>query len=202
MQRGFVLALAAALSACAPAPVEMPAAQAAEVLNLFAAGRGPADVCSADGRAVLRGAVRAYAHEMNRSGVDWPIVPGAVGETANVTAMDVSVMIAFAAGFVKTSDFRHPARGFMTQLTLAEWPEIQDMRRAARNACQEVAALQQAAAAFVVESTRYSQMTSRERNGASEADRLRRQSLRMQRAQTRMQETAAVVQARMQERNL
>ena len=79
MKRGLVLALAAALSACAPAPVHMPAAQAAEVLNLFSAGRGPANVCSADGRALLRGAVRAYSREMNRSGVAWP------GTEANTT---------------------------------------------------------------------------------------------------------------------
>src|SRR5512134_1117443 len=54
MKRGLILAFAAALSACAPAPVQMPAAQASEVLNLFAVGRGPANLCSADGRALLR----------------------------------------------------------------------------------------------------------------------------------------------------
>lgn len=200
MKRGIAFALVAALSACAPAPVQMPAAQASEVLNLFATGRGPANVCSADGRALLRGAVRAYSREMNRSGVVWPSV--ASGERSEITNVDVSVMIAFAAGFVKASDFHGPPRLFMNQLALSEWPEIRSIRLAARDACEEVVALQQAAAVFVVESTRYREMTSRDRHGRGDAERLRRQSVRMQRAQERMRDSAAVVQARMQEHQL
>jgi hypothetical protein len=197
MKRGLVLALAAALSACAPAPVQMPAAQASEVLNLFAAGRGPANLCSADGRALLRGAVRAYSREMERSGVAWPMMPGAGGETQPVTHVDVSVVIAFAAGFVKANDFRGAPRMLLSQITLSQWPEIQAMRAAAHDACGEVAALQQAAAAFVLERTRYEQMTERSRNGRGPMERLRRQSVRVQRAHERMQDVAAIVAARM-----
>jgi hypothetical protein len=200
MQRGFVLALAAALCACAPSPVQMPAAQAAEVLNLFAAGRGPADICSPDGRAVLRGAVRAYGREMQEAGVAWPAIPGVHGEAQNVTAVDVSVMVAFAAGFVKTGDFQQPARRFMTGLTFAQWPEIQSMRMAAREACDDVAKLQQAAARVVIEQTRLANMVrSAERNnrGVETVNRLRRQSAMLDRAKARMEEQAAIVQARM-----
>lgn len=193
MKRGLILAFAAALSACAPAPAQMPAAQASEVLNLFAVGRGPANLCSADGRALLRGAVRAYSREMERSGVVWPTMPQS-GETQQVNHVDVSVVIAFAAGFVKANDFRGGPRLLMSQLTLTQWPEIRAMRAAARDACGEVAALQQAAATFVLESTRYEQMTGSSR-GATE--RLRRQSVRMQRAQQHMQDIAAVVEARL-----
>lgn len=202
MKRGLVLALAAALTACAPAPVQMPAAQASEVLNLFAAGRGPANVCSADGRALLRGAVRAYSREMTRSGVAWPALPTETGEAQNLTHVDVSVMIAFAGGFVKAGDFHGAPRFLMNQLALAQWPEIRSIRLAARDACEEVVALQQAAAAFVLESTRYREMTSRHRSGRGDAERLRRQSVRMQRAEERMRDSAAVVQARMAEHTL
>lgn len=197
MKRGLVLALAVALSACAPAPTQMPAAQASEVLNLFAVGRGPANLCSADGRALLRGAVRAYSREMQRSGVAWPMMPDG-GETQQVNHVDVSVVIAFAAGFVKANDFRGAPRLLMTQLTLSQWPEIQAMRAAARDACREVAALQQAAAAFVLESTRYEQMTHSTRSGRGPLERLRRQSVRVQRAEERMRDVAAIVQARME----
>ncbi len=196
MKRGLVLALAAALSACAPAPAQMPAAQASEVLNLFAVGRGPANLCSADGRALLRGAVRAYSREMERSGVAWPMMPNG-GQTQQLTHVDVSVVIAFAAGFVKANDFRGGPRMLMSQLTLSQWPEIRAMRAAAHEACGDVAALQQAAATFVLESTRYEQMTQTPRTGRGPIERLRRQSVRMQRAHERMQETAAVVKARM-----
>lgn len=200
MKRGLAFVLVAALSACAPAPVQMPAAEAAEVLNLFATGRGPASVCSADGRAQLRGAVRAYSREMTVAGVDWPMTPGANG--GNVTNVDVSVMIAFAAGFVKASDFSGAPRRMLHQLAFSQWPEIHSIRVAAREACAEVVALQQAAANFVMENSRYQEMTSRDRSGRGDAERLRRQSVRLQRAHERMQETAAVVQARMAENEL
>ncbi|MGQ0533541.1 MAG: hypothetical protein ACT4OF_12760 [Caulobacteraceae bacterium] len=201
-QRGFVLALAAAVCACTPASGQMPAAQASEVLNLFAAGRGPANVCSPDGRSLLRAAVRAYSAEMQRSGVAWPTIRGASGETEQVTHVDVSVMIAFAAGFVKASDFRGAARLFMDQLTLGQWPEIRSMRLAAREACEEVVALQQAAANYVLETARYQEMTARARDGRGRGERLRRQTVRLQRAEARMQETAAAVEARMAEDRL
>lgn len=202
MKRGRALALAAALCACAPAPVQMPAARASEVLSLFATGRGPANVCSSDGRALLRGAVQSYSREMTRSGVAWPLVPTQSGDAQNLTNVDISVMIAFAAGFVKASDFHGQPRLLLNQLALTQWPEIRSIRLAARDACEEVVALQQAAAVFVIESTRYREMTSRERSGRGDAERLRRQSVRLQRAQDRMQETAAVVQARMAEHDL
>lgn len=192
------MALAAAACACAPAPVEMPAAQASEVLNLFAAGGGPANVCSADGRALLRGAVRAYAREMSQAGVAWPVVPGVRGEAENVTAVDASVTIAFAAGFVTTGDLPFPARRAMAELTFDEWPEIRRMRAAARVACEDVVALQRAAARFVVERARLAEMAGRGERAES-AERLHRQSVRVARAEEQMRDRAAIVQARMDE---
>lgn len=200
MKRGLAFALVAALSACAPSPVQMPAARASEVLNLFAAGAGPANICSRDGRLLLRGAVQAYSREMQRSGVSWPVIPGNAAETDNITSVDISVMIAFAAGFVETSDFQHPARGMLAHLTFLQWPEIQSIRGAARVACDEVQGLQQAASRFVIEQSRLAQMTrnAHARNqGRETAERLRRQSVRVQRAQEQMQEMAAMVEARM-----
>jgi hypothetical protein len=169
----------------------MPAAEAAEVLNLFAVGQGPAGICSADGRALLRSAVRAYSREMQRSGVDWPVIPGASAGSQQATQVDSSVMIAFAAGFVKASDLRGAPRILLNQLGLEHWPELRDMRAAANEACEEVAALQRAAADFVLENARYEQMTD-----LSNGEWLRRQSLRLQRAQLRMQEMAALLEAR------
>jgi hypothetical protein len=195
MRSGLGFALAAALCACAPTPVRMPAAQAAEVLSLFAAGAGPANICSSDGRALLRGAVQAYSREMAQAGVAWPAIPRGSEETETVTSVDISVMIAFAAGFVETGDFQAQARGMLTHLTINQWPEIQSMRDAASVACTDVQALQQAASGFVVEQSRMAQMVHAAR--ARDAERLRRQSVRLQRAQTRMQEAAAVVAARM-----
>lgn len=197
MRRGLALALAAALCACAPLPSQMPAAQASEVLNLFAAGQGPANICSANGRALLRGAVRAYSREMSVAGVAWPVVSNAAGQ--NVTNVDASVMIAFAAGFVKAGDFHGAQRRMLSQLTFANWPEIRSISAAAQDTCEEVVALQQAAASFVMESTRFREMSSVQRGNT---ENMRRQTVRLQRAQERMQDTAAVMQARMAEHAL
>lgn len=192
-----VLALTAA--ACAPQPVRMPAAEASELLARFAAGSGRADVCTTEGRAVLRGAVRAYGAEMRANGVAWPMIPAFGGDPDAVSAVDVSVLIATAAGFVETSDFQGPARGMVSHLQFAQWPEIRGMRTAAGVACDEVMALQQAAARFVVESERFREMAEgAQRGGAALAERLQRQSDRVERAQAQMQTMAAEVQARMQ----
>lgn len=202
MNRGFVFALAAALSACAPAPVQMPAAQASEVLNLFSSGRGPANVCTPDGRALLRGAVRAYGREMGRSGVPWPVIPGVSGEAEDITHVEISVLISYAAGFVYTTDFPPATRRLMSHLTFSQLPEISSLRRAARVACGDVQALQQAAARYFLEQARMEQMMrsaqSRGR-GAETADRLRRQSNRLERARADLEMYAEIVEQRMEE---
>ncbi len=177
----------------------MPAAEASELLARFAAGSGRADVCTTEGRAVLRGAVRAYGAEMSANGVAWPMIPSFGGDPDAVSAVDVSVLIATAAGFVEASDFHGPARGMVNHLAFAQWPEIRGMREAARVACDEVVELQQAAARFVMESERFRELAERaqHRGGAALAERLQRQSARVERAQAQMQTMAAEVQARM-----
>ncbi len=139
---------------------------------------------------------------MQQSGVSWPIIPDEAGEAGSVTSVDISVMIAFAAGFVKTNDFQHPVRGMLAHLTILQWPEIQNIRSAARVACDDVQRLQQAASRFVVEQSRLAQMAHnvRVRNqGRETSERLRRQAVRVQRAQEQMQEMAAIVEARMRD---
>jgi hypothetical protein len=202
MRRVIAGLLILATGACGPARVNMAATDASELLARFAAGSAPADVCTPEGRAVLRGAVRAYGAAMELNGVAWPVAPEFDGEARQtVNSVDISVLVAFAAGFVETSDFHGRARGMVTQLSFAQWPEIGGMRRAARVACPEVVELQQAAARVVVEAQRYAQLSARaerERGSRAAVDHVRRQGVRLQRAQTQMQTIAAVVQARME----
>lgn len=201
MRRALASVLALTVAACAQAPVRMPAAEASELLARFAAGSGSADVCTDQGRAVLRGAVRAYGAEMEANGVTWPTVPG-MGDGANTLgAIDVSVLIAFTAGFVDASDFHGPARQLVGRLSFAQWPEIRSMRQAARVACPDVIQLQQAAARFVLESERLRDMADSAGSSRSQRalERLQRQSVRVERAQVQMQTVAAVVEVRMDE---
>lgn len=156
-------------------------------------------MCSDGGRALLRGAVRSYAREMNQAGVAWPVVPGVSGDAENLTHVDVSVMIAFAAGFVRPNDFQQPARQAMMQVTFHQLPEILSLRRAARVACEDVQALQRATARFVIEAARMEDLTRGRGRGVERASRMRRQSDRVNRAREDMQMMAAVVHTRMQQ---
>lgn len=178
------------MSACAPSP--MPAARASEVLELFAAGDGPADICSAQGRALLRSAVRAYSTEMRRSGVSWPALPG---QSEALRAVDASVLIAVAAGFVQASDIRNPSRRFIGAFPLAERPEIALMQSAGRAACDEVRALQRAAARFVLERQVY-------HVAAAQGLNPERVEARLARAEAALRFSAAALEARLRRAEL
>jgi hypothetical protein len=201
MRRVIAGLLILATGACGPAPVNMAATDASELLARFAAGSAPADVCTAEGRAVLRGAVRSYGAAMEANGVAWPVVPNFGSEAQALSSVDASVLIAFAAGFIEVSDFQGRARGLVTHMSFAQWPEIGGMRRAARVACTEVVALQQAAARVVIEADRFAQVrqtAERDRGSRAAAERVRRQAVRLERAQAQMQMVAAGVQARVE----
>lgn len=192
----WILASALCLSACAPAPVSMHPSDAAEMLARFAVGSGPADVCTPSGRATLRGAVRAYGAAMAEGGQAWPTVPALGQEPNHLDQVEAAVLIAFSAGFVERSDFIGDARARLTELTFGHWSFLQKMRSAAEVACAEVVELQQAAGRFVLESERYRDMSGGAR-GARDVERLRRQHVRMQRAQTAMNDLAAQLEARL-----
>ncbi len=197
MLRKSILALGLVSGGCAPAtaPLPMPPTQASEVLEQFAAGATPGDVCTPEGRALLRGAVRSYAAEMQRGGVDWPAVPASDGEAGEMRSVDASVVIAFAAGFVEASDFRGQARALVRQVSFAQWPVIAEMRQAARVACEQVADLQQCAARFVLEASRYESRSADAGESARAQDSVARQAQRMQRARAQMEMRAAQVDA-------
>ncbi|MBL8547121.1 MAG: hypothetical protein JNL81_11705 [Hyphomonadaceae bacterium] len=194
MKRGLGFALAAALCACAPAPVEMPAAQAAEVLERFAAGNPPADVCTPEGRAVLRGAVRSYGDAMAQAGETWPDFEAFGREPNGITGVEASVVIGVVSGFVEASDLRGPSRALAMDMTLANWPSVRDLRQAALVACPELVELQQAASRFVIEQDRYQQLAERARGHDTRAvEHLRRSADRMQRSMEDMRVLAEMV---------
>ncbi len=196
MLRKMMLAFAAAglLSACAPGPVAMPATQASEMLELFAAGNPPGDVCTPQGRALLRGAVRSYGNAMAQAGETWPNFEAFGREPNSITSVEASVVIGVASGFVEASDLRGPARAFAMHMTLANWPSVRDLRQAAVVACPELVQLQQAASRFVVERERYEQMAERARGHDTRGtEHLRRLADRMQRSMTNMQVLAETV---------
>jgi hypothetical protein len=130
---------------------------------------------------------------MSEAGQTWPAAPVQGVDPNDLNSMDVSVLVAFTAGFVEASDFHGPARRMLGQLSFTDWPQIPDMRAAARVACAEAVELQEAASRFVLEAERYRRML--ESNERSE--RLHRQTLRVERAQTRMNDIAALVEVRM-----
>ncbi|HJS79965.1 MAG TPA: hypothetical protein VJ748_05030 [Vitreimonas sp.] len=191
MLRRTALAVGLLACACAPAPTPMAASEASEHLERFAAGSA-GDVCTPQGRALLRGAVRSYGAELARAGVAWPALPDGPGEALHST--DVAVAVAFAAGIVEASDFRETARGAVSRFALTHWPQLRDMRAAARLACGQVIELQQAASRLVVEMERYQRMSLR-----ADPERLRRQQERLANAEARLEALAAAVEAEIAE---
>jgi len=198
MLRMMILAAACAASACAPSPAAMPASQASEVLELFAAGRPPRDVCTPEGRALLRGAVRAYSAAMAEAGEAWPAFPDAGREPGEITNVEITVLIGVAAGFIEASDLRGPTRTLAQRMTLAHWPSVRDLRRAADVACPELVALQQTASRFVLERERFERLSDRA-DSARAQERLRRHAARMQRSMAEMQALAEIVTRKVEE---
>lgn len=189
MLRVLVVFAGVVACACAPAPAPMAASEASERLERFAAGSSAEDVCTPQGRALLRGAVRAYGAELARAGVAWPVLPDDDGEA--LRNVDAAVSIAFAAGFVEASDFQGQARGAVSRMALAHWPQIGDMRAAARVACGHVVDLQHAALRFVSEMKRTQRLAARDH---ANPERLRRQRERLENAEAQLNAMAAALQ--------
>ena len=188
--RVSLMAACLAATACAPAPVRMTASEASERLERFASGSLAADVCTPGGRAVLRGAVRAYSAAMAQAGVAWPALPESA-EEGQLRNLDVAVVVAFAAGLVERSDIDMAARA---RLAPIGGVDLLNLRAAGRVACAEVLQLQQAASRVVAELDRYQRLAARDAAGRRDRERLVRQRQRLEQAQADMQRLAAFVQ--------
>lgn len=198
--RKALLALTAAALAAGCGPTRMNAADAAHVLERFAAGAHDAvDVCAVDGRHTLRGAVRAYGEAMAEGGQAWPNLQGFEGRQEMLTAVELSVVISYAAGFVRSSDLQSNARGRMQRLALSNLPHLIQFRGVAMTACAEVVAVQRAAAAYLREMQAYQVIveTAGRRGGREAADRIMRQRQRVDDRRADMEAAARVVHARM-----
>jgi hypothetical protein len=187
MLRVIALAAGAMACACAPAPQRMAASEASEHLERFAAGAAADDVCTPQGRAVLRGAVRSYGAALAQAGVAWPALPDGASETPR--SMDMAVTIAFASGLVEASDFQGNARRAVSRFALTHWPQLRNMRSAAHVACAQVLELQQAASHLAQEMERYRRISAR-----PDPERLRRQQERLANAQAQLEALADAVE--------
>lgn len=171
----------------------MSASEASERLAQFAAGAGASDVCTPEGRSLLRGAVRAYGAAMAQAGVAWPAAPRRPDE--HLRGVDAAVTVAFAAGFLQASDFQSSSRAAVNRIAATYWPQLAGMRGAARLACSQVVELQQAASHMVTEMERAQRLAAQAERSAPKAERLRRQQERLERAQAQLDALAAAVEA-------
>lgn len=199
MRHAIFAAAALALAGCGPAP--MNALEAAQVLEAFTAGSGP-DVCDAAGRGQLRGAVRAYGEAMTENGQDWPALVEPDKTQQPLTAVEISVMISFAAGFVHATDLPRAARGRAQRLMLEHLPHMMRLRRVGVEHCTEVVSMQRAASRYMLEMERMKHaVESARRNGGEGAVALLlHQNAVIRRAQEDMQIAAAAIEARMEAR--
>jgi hypothetical protein len=159
--------LAVVLAACGPAAPSLTAEEAHAVLEDFARGHAPADVCTPEGRSLLRSAVRTYGKAQEDLGVEWPDVVGIMtDEQGTIAEIDALAIGALAGGFIEPSDLRGPAQTLSRIIGAVHHPAIADVQRAVRHACSEVFARQQAVARAAIEEKRYQQaVNSAERFG-------------------------------------
>lgn len=192
MLRVMMLAAGVLACACAPGPQPMAASEASEHLERFAAGASAGEVCTPQGRAVLRGAVRAYGAALAQAGVAWPALPD--GDSATMRSTDVAVALAFAGGFVEASDLQRASRGMVSRFAIANWPQLHDMRAAARLACAQMVELQAAASRAAIEMERFERMSLR-----SDPARLALQRERLANAEAQLAALADMVEAEIAE---
>jgi hypothetical protein len=189
------------LVACGGPSADMPVAEARGVLEDFARGRAPADACTSEGRALLRTATRSYSKAMAEQGQPWPDMFGMIeNEGASISDVDLMVLAAVGTGFIEPSDLRGPVRQYTQLMSLGYGSQISDMRRAVREACHEVLALQQAAARYTIDLKRYEAAEERaERRGGESASDASRRRERIERAGRHMQRLVAALEAKLEE---
>ena len=192
MLRVMALAVGVLACACAPGPQPMAASEASEHLERFAAGASAGEVCTPQGRATLRGAVRAYGAELAQAGVAWPALPE--GDGAAMRSTDVAVALAFAGGFVEASDLQRASRGMVSRFASAQWPQLHGMRAAARLACAQMVELQAAASRVAVEMERFQRVSMR-----SDPARVALQRERLANAEAQLTALADMVEAEIAE---
>ncbi len=192
----WIVPLGLMLAACAPAP-DMAPEQARAVIEDFAAGRQEFDLCTDEGRAVLRGAVRVYSAAEARAGRMWPLIPEDTNDDFVFDSVNGSVLVAVAAGFVRVNDLHGEARRAARLLTLEHWFDVRDVRLATRLACPEMLRLQQTASRLVVETQRFERLSERRRRGGGVG--ALRQYRRVEALQREMNALAATIQARLDE---
>lgn len=200
MLRALILASALAFAAaCSPSP-DMPADEAYGVLEDFAQGDAPADVCTDEGRALLRRATRAYARAQSGA---WPDVQAMIesdGESASPAEM--LVLGALSMGFVEPSDVRGPAGAFAGMVSATDFRgDIRDFRAAVEFACSEMFELQQEAARLSLMNQQYQRaMQSAERRSPERVEEVRRRyANRIENARRRIERLSDDLQDKLEE---
>jgi hypothetical protein len=157
VQRLGALSALLIAASCAPALPATSAEEARDLIQGMSRGGAPVDVCTADGQARFRSAVRAHAQAKHEAGEAWPNFEG-LEEGERVGADAVVVAIAFSAGQIEASDLQGPARWQVQRWSLNSWPQIAQLRSHSGDVCREVVAVRRAGVRYVV-----SQSATRER---------------------------------------
>lgn len=202
MRRAVVAVLCIATTACAPPLPEFTATDARDVLERFAVGQAPADLCEPEGRLMLRGAVRSYARAMEESGQPWPNIRTlGEGDTAGPTGIDVLTLAALGAGFIEPNDLRGPTRILARHISRAYNGDLSDVRRAVEIACPEVVELQQVLARAFIEDQRFEARMERERDRRSPRarERAERHVARMMRVRNEVYRLKTEIEAKLAE---
>lgn len=130
--------------ACSPAP-SLSVEDARTIVDDVGRGAARVDVCTEEGRATYRAAVRVYSAEQAAQGKVWPNVMAALSGDHTMDGGEAAVMGAIIAGYVRASDLAGDAGRVSQMLNMSI--NLNDQRNLFRNgmrdACAEVMELQQ-----------------------------------------------------------
>ena len=180
MKRALVLALAVA--ACAAQP-SLTVEEAHAMIDAVGRGESTVDICTREGRASFRTAVRTYAEAQHEAGAIWPRLFGGP-EAIDVApdAGELAVMGGLLVGYVEPSDLRGDARRWASLLNMGMQlnADGRTFLRGMESACAEIMELQQLMAREQVETVRLQRSIQRatERGDHERASELRERHAR------------------------
>ncbi|MEZ5961489.1 MAG: hypothetical protein R3C30_13860 [Hyphomonadaceae bacterium] len=149
LQRLGASLLVLSAAACAPALPSMSAEEANTLIQGMSRGGAPVDVCTSEGQALFRSAVRTHARAMHDAGEAWPNFEG-LEEGDEVGADAVVVALGLTAGHIEPGDLQGEARGQVQRWALNAWPQLLQVRAHSAEVCNEMVAVRRAGVRFVI----------------------------------------------------
>jgi hypothetical protein len=146
--RSGAVALLLAAAACAPALPQVSTDDARDMIRRMNEGAAPVDVCTPEGAALFRSAVRTHAKAMHDAGETWPNFEG-LEDGDEVGPDAVVVALGFSSGHIQAGDLQGEGRWQVQRWALHAWPQLTQLRSLSSQVCPEIVAVRRAGVRYI-----------------------------------------------------